>query len=103
MTGHDYDSGKLVGLIGLGNVAVLEGPLTEPVMLERRGLFDDTSLRWASDLRARRARGLAGSAGPRVSMSLIRSQPQSGCACLSIRIVRLVSSGSLLPFLEPFG
>ena len=43
------------------------------------------------------------SAGPRTSMSLIRWQPQSGCACLSIRIVRLVSSGSLLPCLAPLG
>ena len=36
-------------------------------------------------------------------MSLIRWQPQSGWACLSIRIVRLVSSGRRLPGLTPRG
>ena len=53
--------------------------------------------------RGPRLAGLAGKAGPRTSMSLIRWQPQSGWACLSIRIVRLVSSGRRLPALTPRG
>ena len=37
--------------------------------------------------------GLAGRPGPRRSMALMRSTPQSGLACLSMRMVRLVRSG----------
>ena len=43
----------------------------------------------------------AGNAGPRSSMSLIRWQPHSGFACLSMRIVRLVSSCTRLPLGPP--
>ena len=49
------------------------------------------------------AAALAGSAGPRTSMSLIRWHPQSGCASLSIRMVRRVTSGSLEPAGAPLG
>ena len=49
------------------------------------------------------AEALAGSAGPRVSMSLIRWQPHSGCDSLSIKMARLVRSGRRLPRRWPRG